>query len=172
MVRNEHLLCHQAGLADNMSHKTELRCAVFTVWLILSAAILLIMLTPFVASPSGIARLVPECERKKVGQKCAFCGMTSAFFSISKGDFRTAIAANAFSPWLYGGFVLNECLLLVVLIAKMCYRRRSVACQGNATLDSSDKDLIHAREQESLCFQGPCGSLSLTSPDAAPHACL
>lgn len=87
----------------------DLRLAFLVVWLILGGAILLILLAPLVLPAGTLATMLPPCEwQVRYGRPCPFCGMTTAFILISRGQLDAACRSNPFSIPLYALFVLNE----------------------------------------------------------------
>lgn len=66
------------------------------------------LVLPFVVPQHQLAQFIPECISQVAFQKpCAFCGMTTAFYAISRGDFTEAYRLNPLSLYLYSLFVLN-----------------------------------------------------------------
>lgn len=101
----------------------EIRISLSIVWLIISFAIFIILIAPFVLPTDTITSLTPTCEWKaKYGKECPLCGMTTGFFLISQGRFSEAFIANEFSLCLYSIFVLNEVAIVLFLTNQM--RRR------------------------------------------------
>jgi hypothetical protein len=92
----------------------EFRKAFIIVWLVLSVGILAILITPLLATPEQISAVIPPCEYKaRYHRECLFCGMTTAFFEISRGNFHAAEQSNGGSVPLYAAFVANEFTLLL-----------------------------------------------------------
>lgn len=66
------------------------------------------MVAPVVLPERTIAALTPVCESKRLyGRECFFCGTTTAFVAISRGDFRTAAESNRGALPLYVCFAIN-----------------------------------------------------------------
>jgi hypothetical protein len=57
--------------------------------------------TPPEAASSSIC-----LSRRLLGLPCPGCGMTRAFAHLAKGEWRAALAAHPFSPWLAAELVL------------------------------------------------------------------
>ena len=51
----------------------------------------------------------------KFQKPCAFCGMSTAFYNISRGDFTGAYRLNALSLYIYSAFVLNTFCAVLTL---------------------------------------------------------
>ena len=95
---------------DNMFRNTrsELMLAGLLIWFIVSAGIFITLVLPFVVPQHQLAQFIPECTWQVEFQKpCAFCGMTTAFYSISHGDFTGAYRLNPLSLYIYSAFILN-----------------------------------------------------------------
>ena len=94
-------------------------------WMIFSAVILAILLSPFLLGRERLATLAPVCERKaRYGLECPFCGMTTSFLNISEARFRDASHANRAGIPLYGIFISNEVGALLWM-----RRKRGTACK-------------------------------------------
>ena len=92
----------------------ESRMALSIVWAALGVVVLCVLIAPWTVTPAQVASFVPACEWKaKYHRECAFCGMTTAFFAISHGQFREADQANRGAIPLYAAFLLNEAGLLL-----------------------------------------------------------
>ena len=95
---------------------TQLRTALFIVWIVLSTTILVVLITPFVISPETIYAIAPQCEWKaRYGKECPLCGMTASFIYISKGEFTRARQSNGFSLFLYMAFAANTLTTMLTL---------------------------------------------------------
>ena len=91
----------------------QLRSALLIAWVAVSVAISGILLLPFALTPGTVRALAPACQWKtKYNRECAFCGMTSSFVAISRGDFRTAAKRNRGSIPLYLALVGNQCVAI------------------------------------------------------------
>jgi len=109
-----------------MMNNRQIRKAIFIVWIILSSIIFLTLATPFLVSSTTINSFVPVCEWKlKYNKKCPLCGMTTSFINISHGNFLKASMSNRFGPYLYLSFVVNEIAVLLVLLQKIKFYKRS-----------------------------------------------
>jgi len=104
-----------------MNHQVKL--AMMIVWLILSAIILIIVTAPFMFSAEEIYTLTPTCQWKtKYNKECLFCGLTTGFIAVSRGDFSAARASNRLSIPLYSAFIVNEIVCLVYFIRRIGHR--------------------------------------------------
>lgn len=103
----------------------EFRQGFFIVWAVLSLSALFILLAPFVLPENALFSLAPVCENKRLGRgECPLCGMTTAFFEISKGDFSRALYSNRASAALYSILVLNQFVFLGRLVFIKFFRKR------------------------------------------------
>ena len=92
--------------------------AILAVWLIVSLLVTVILLLPFVVSQEALGRVLPPCQRVVTEHKeCLTCGMTTAFYRISRLDFKGAMRANRGSIPLFCLFFFNEALFSFVLVA-------------------------------------------------------
>ena len=96
----------------------DLRIAFHWSWLILTAASVIILATPFIVDAAALGEVVGVCPAKAAGQPCSLCGMTPAFFLIADGQWTEARLANAGSVPLYIGLIVN-----VVVAAGRAARR-------------------------------------------------
>jgi hypothetical protein len=86
------------------------------VWFIVSAVIFIVLLLPFVVPQHQLAQYIPECDWQTRFQKpCVFCGMSTAFYAISRGDFTSAYRLNPLSLYIYSVFVLNTFWAVITL---------------------------------------------------------
>ena len=89
--------------------------AVF-VWFILSVGIFIVLVLPFIVPQHQLAQFIPECQWQSQFQKpCAFCGMSTAFYAISRGDFIGAYRLNPLSLYIYSAFLINILFAVVTL---------------------------------------------------------
>ncbi len=96
--------------------RNDLLLTVLLVWFIVSAGIFIVLVLPFVVPQHQLAQFIPECTWQVKFQKpCAFCGMTTAFYAISRGDFTEAYRLNPLSLYLYSLFVLNTFSVMITL---------------------------------------------------------
>jgi hypothetical protein len=91
----------------------QLKKAGLIVWLILSAFVGGILLSPHIFSAKKIEKISAylSLPRSRI-HECTLCGITSGFLLISSGDFWKANSANRGALPLYLTFVLNEVLAL------------------------------------------------------------
>ncbi len=92
---------------------TDFKLALRYAWLLLAVAMLCAVGLPFVSSPAALQALTPACEARAKGGSCMLCGMTTAFFAISRGDFAQAQMLNAGAVPLYAGFCVNALLAIL-----------------------------------------------------------
>ena len=86
------------------------------VWLILSAGVLIVLALPFVVPQHQLTQFIPQCEwQSQFHKPCAFCGMTTAFYAISRGDFPQAYRLNPLSLYIYAMFALNTLFAVIAL---------------------------------------------------------
>ena len=98
------------------NRQSELMLAGLLVWLILSVGILMILVLPSVVPQHQLAQLIPECSwQSQFHKPCAFCGMTTAFYAISSGDFVQAHRLNPLSLYMYSVFLLNTIFAAITL---------------------------------------------------------
>ncbi len=98
------------------NRRNELILTGLLVWLIVSAGTFTVLLLPIVVPQHQLAQFIPECVWQTRFQKpCAFCGMTTAFYAISHGDFTGAYRLNPLSLYIYSLFVLNTFCAVITL---------------------------------------------------------
>ena len=86
------------------------------VWLVVSTGTFIVLMLPFVVPQDQLARFIPECDwQTRFQQPCAFCGMTTAFYAISRGDFTEAYHLNPLSLYIYSGLLLNTVCAVIAL---------------------------------------------------------
>ena len=104
------------------------RRSFFLAWLCISAAVLPVLIAPFLLPAETILRLEPVCRWKaKYNRECVLCGMSRSFLRLARGDFRAAASLNRGSIPLYFGLVGNEALA-AWLVGKLAWRRRRTPC--------------------------------------------
>ena len=98
------------------NRRSEWKLIGLFVWLVLSTVIFVVLLLPFVVPQHQLAQYIPECEWQTRFQKpCAFCGMSTAFYAISRGDLTGAYHLNPLSLYIYSAFVLNTFCVVLTL---------------------------------------------------------
>ena len=98
------------------NRRNELILAALLTWLIVSASMFIVLLLPFVVPQHQLTQFISECEWQTRFQKpCAFCGMTTAFYAISHGDFIGAYHLNPLSLYIYSVFLLNTFCAVITL---------------------------------------------------------
>gem|GEM_PF-1299785 len=100
-----------------LNHKrNDLILVAMFVWFILSAGIFVVLVLPFIVPQHQLAQFIPECQWQSQFQKpCAFCGMSTAFYAISRGDFTNAHHLNPLSLYFYSAFLLNTLSAAITL---------------------------------------------------------
>ncbi len=98
------------------NRRRELMLAGLLVWFVVSAGVFITLVLPFVVPQHQLAQFIPECTWQVEFQKpCAFCGMTTAFYAISHGDFTEAYRLNPLSLYIYAVLVLNTFCAMITL---------------------------------------------------------
>lgn len=98
------------------NRRNALILAALLVWLVVSAGIFGVLLLTFVVPQYQLAQFIPECEwQTRFHKPCAFCGMTTAFYAISQGDFSGAYRLNPLSLYIYSVFLLNTICAVITL---------------------------------------------------------
>ena len=98
------------------SRQKELILTGLFVWFILSIGVFIILLLPFVVPQHQLAQFIPECSwQSQFHKPCAFCGMSTAFYAISRGDFAQAHRLNPLSLCIYSVFFLNTLFAVITL---------------------------------------------------------
>lgn len=98
------------------NRRSELMLVGLLVWFIVSAGIFMVLVLPFVVPQHQLAQFIPECiSQVKFQKPCAFCGMTTAFYAISRGDFTEAYRLNPLSLYVYSLFALNTFCVAITL---------------------------------------------------------
>ena len=98
------------------SRRSELTLVGLFVWYILSVGVFIILLLPFMMPQHQLAQFIPECSwQSQFHKPCVFCGMSSAFYAISRGDFAQAYHLNSLSLYIYFIFLLNTLFAAITL---------------------------------------------------------
>ena len=99
------------------SRRSELTLVGLFVWYILSVGIFITLLLPFVVPQHQLAQFfIPECTwQSQFHKPCAFCGMSTAFYAISRGDFAQAYHLNPLSLYIYFTFLFNTLFAAITL---------------------------------------------------------
>ena len=98
------------------NRRNDLILTILLVWLIVSAGLFIVLVLPFVVPHHQLAQFIPECiSQVKFQKPCAFCGMTTAFYAISRADFLEAYRLNSLSLFVYALFVLNTFCAILTL---------------------------------------------------------
>jgi len=99
---------------------SDLKSALFLVWMALSAVAGAAVATPLVFPEDVVARIAPKCESKsRGGPPCVLCGATTGFLRIAGGDLGGATEANRASVPLFFGFAANAAGAGLVLIRRI-----------------------------------------------------
>jgi hypothetical protein len=102
--------------------------AFLIVWYVLSCVILALLVTPYLVPASRVGGLIPACSSGVRGAPCPLCGMTTAFYRISKGEYGKAQTDNAYAGTLYLLFVVNEVVLGGFIAYEVLRRVRRCKC--------------------------------------------
>ncbi len=98
------------------------------VWFILSAVVFIVLALPFIMPQHQLAHLLPECKWQSQFQKpCVFCGMSTAFYVISRSDFAEAHRLNPLSLYIYSVFLVNTIFVGITLKRSTRFVKSSVA---------------------------------------------
>ena len=98
------------------NRRSELTLVIVFVWFILSAGIFILLALPFIVPQYQLAQFIPEWEWQSQFQKpCAFCGMSTAFYAISRGNFTEAYRLNRLSLYVYSTFLFNTLFVVFTL---------------------------------------------------------
>ena len=101
-------------MLDN--RRSELMLVGLLVWFVLSVGIFILLLLPFVVPQHQLAQFIPECDwQAQFHKPCAFCGMSTAFYAISRGDVVQAHRLNPLSLYIYFVFFLNTLFAVITL---------------------------------------------------------
>jgi hypothetical protein len=101
---------------------SELRRAIIAVWLILSAAGVLIAASPFLVPAPAFDNVLPTCPARVRGGDCPACGLTTGFVAIADGRWDDAARANAAAPLLFALFTANAAAAALVSFCKLLKR--------------------------------------------------
>ena len=95
-----------------------------TAWLVASAMLLFILITPYLVREQT---LFAASEAFKVphrsGEACALCGMTRAFAALARGDFAAALMYNRGAVAFWGALLANQIVVAFFLLRRMNKRR-------------------------------------------------
>lgn len=108
-----------------MSLRSDLPAAITGTWMVLAVAAGAAVIAPLILPGEVLYGLAPECEAKARGSECAFCGMTTGFILIARGDLSGAAQSNAGAPALYATFAVNFIAAVAYSIAMPLVRRRA-----------------------------------------------
>lgn len=98
------------------SRRSELTLVGVFVWYILSVGVFMILLLPFIVPQHQLAQFIPECVwQSQFHKPCVFCGMSTAFYAISRGEFVQAQHLNPLSLYIYSTFLLNTLCAVITL---------------------------------------------------------
>lgn len=107
-----------------MSLRSDVKPALTGVWLIVSLALAVAAIAPFILPAESLYGVFPECEAKRRGGSCALCGMTTAYVLIARGDFAAAQESNSGSVALWSVSVLNFIAASAYSLLSLVRRRR------------------------------------------------
>ena len=94
------------------------------VWLVASAMLLFILITPSLVSEKTLFSLSEAFKvPHRSGETCALCGMTRAFAALARGDFATALIYNRGAAAFYGALFANQLVVAFFLLSRIYQRR-------------------------------------------------
>ena len=94
------------------------------VWLVASAMLLFILITPYLVSEQTLFSLSEAFKvPQRSGETCALCGMTRAFAALARGDFAAALIYNRGAVAFYGVLLANQLVVALFLLRRMHKRR-------------------------------------------------
>src|SRR4030066_2199807 len=97
----------------------EIRVAITSVWLIISAILLTMFIALYLLSESTLLSASGALQLSHHDQEpCLLCGMTRAFIAISRGNLADAVTFNDWAVALYDIFLANE-LSTAILLASL-----------------------------------------------------
>src|SRR3974377_2589056 len=83
----------------------DFRAALRLVWVAGALGTACASAACFVLPEETIARIVPQCESKRLyGRECVLCGTTTGFIAIARGDLRGAADGNRLALALFAAF--------------------------------------------------------------------
>ncbi len=98
----------------------ETKQALMLAWLIMSAALLLILTAPHVLPADTVLTASALLRQPHHGQEqCPLCGMTRAFIAISHGSCTRALALNKWSVPLYAALLFNQLCAALFLAGRI-----------------------------------------------------
>ncbi|MBM4128279.1 MAG: DUF2752 domain-containing protein [Nitrospira sp.] len=98
----------------------EMRVAITSAWLIVSAVLLFMLIAPHLLSETALLSASTAFRLLHHHQgMCFLCGMTRAFIAISRGRLTEAVALNDWSVTLYGIIVSNELAAALFLFRRI-----------------------------------------------------
>ena len=113
----------------------EVKIVAVSIWLLISAIILLVIIAPYIFSEKAILSMSEKLKSEHPdGKSCSLCGMTRAFIAISEGDFDKALKLNHLSVWLYLMLCFED-VLMALFIMQWLYKNfplrfRLASCQN------------------------------------------
>ncbi len=121
----------------------EIRMAVTSVWVIVSAILLSALLASCLLPDRVLISLSTACQLQHNQQPCALCGMTRAFMAISQGRLDQATTFNRWSVALYGSFLVNGLLAAIFLVGRirnpfLSFRATSLVTEKTSTKRESE----------------------------------
>jgi hypothetical protein len=98
----------------------EIRLAITSAWLIISAMLLTMFAAPHLMSESTLLSASGAFQLSHHEQEpCLLCGMTRAFIAISRGNLAEAVSFNGLSVALYGVLLANELSAAIFLASRI-----------------------------------------------------
>lgn len=107
-----------------MSLKADLPRALVYAWLVLSAAAGAAMAAAWLIPADVLSELIPECPSRARGGQCPFCGMTTGFLLLARGELLRAREANPGAPLLFSLCGANFVAALSYVLMRLLRRRQ------------------------------------------------
>lgn len=106
--------------SKDSTFKDDFIKSLYYVWIIFSIIILCIIISTFLIPKEFFEITIPTCEWIiKYNKTCPLCGMTRAFFDISRFELNKAYNLNIFSIPLYLLFLLNTIFFIYKYVKKI-----------------------------------------------------
>ena len=102
----------------------QVKTSLFLVWVVLSFVILVILISPLNLNSSTLRSFSSIFRIEEDVTECVFCGMTTAFLYISKGQMADALESNRGSIMLYALFLLNQATIFTFVLRKSIKKGR------------------------------------------------
>lgn len=89
------------------------------LWITANGIIFIVLLIPFFVSRETLGNIIPGCTYAESGRICFFCGMTEAFYEISRFELKKAAKANVFSLFIYFIFISNTISFIFIMLKRI-----------------------------------------------------